>query len=80
MKLTPAQIRALKAVGENTVVWYEPICVRQSGCASGARKDVLRRLQDLKLIDLPHTRAGDHNPYRLTELGQQVLEAQCKSN
>lgn len=80
MKLTKAQIRTLKAVGEKAIVWYEPFYVRQSGYASGARKDVLRRLQDLNLIDLPHTRAGDHNPYRLTELGQQVLEAQCKSN
>lgn len=80
MNLTKAQIKTLKAVGEGAVVWYEPFYVRQTGYASGARKDVLRRLQELNLIVLPNMRAGDHKPYKLTELGQQVLEAQCKSN
>lgn len=79
MKLTKAQIKTLKAVNEGTVVWYEPSYIRQTGYTRGARKDILRRLQELNLIVLPYVRAGDHKPYKLTELGRQILEEQCKN-
>lgn len=79
MKLTVAQIRALKAIKQGQVILSVPHRATDPIKIYGANKGVVNRLMDMKLIAIGNNGSFTSKPVILTDEGHKIMRVQCKS-